>query len=168
MPQANLTAQLLGLGGATADATNRLSVNTPNVLLNNAGASIDMTVNKNAASNDASFSFKTGFSVRALFDTLGTNPYWARNRLLLGQESKPVTGAVLIFERGSGGHVGFAIGQDDTNFFVLGGNQSDAVTIARIAKSRLLGARWPASYPPRFQRLPTMKPGEFLTTNDEI
>ena len=38
MPQANLTAQRLGLGGATADATNRLSVNTPNVLLNNAGA----------------------------------------------------------------------------------------------------------------------------------
>ena len=52
--------------------------------------------------------------------------------------------AVLVFERGSGGHVGFAIGQDDTHFFVLGGNQSDAVTIARIAKSRLLGARWPA------------------------
>ena len=56
MPQANLTAQLLGLGGATADATNRLSANTPNVLLNNAGASIDVTVNKNAAANDASYS----------------------------------------------------------------------------------------------------------------
>ena len=75
MPQANLTAQLLGLGGATADATNRLSVNTPNVLLNNAGASIDVTVNKNAAANDASFSFKTGFSVRALFGTLGSDDF---------------------------------------------------------------------------------------------
>jgi hypothetical protein len=29
MPQANLTAQLLGLGGATADSYNRLSINTP-------------------------------------------------------------------------------------------------------------------------------------------
>ncbi len=29
MPQANLTARLLGLGGATADSTNRLSMNTP-------------------------------------------------------------------------------------------------------------------------------------------
>tara|TARA_R110002126_G_scaffold44153_2_gene126133 strand:+ start:545 stop:1216 length:672 start_codon:yes stop_codon:yes gene_type:complete len=51
---------------------------------------------------------------------------------------QPITGAVLVFERGSGGHVGFAIGQDDTNFYVLGGNQSDAVTVARIAKSLLL------------------------------
>ena len=75
MPQANLTAQLLGLGGAAADATNRLSINTPNVLLNNAGATIDVTVNKNAAANDASFSFKTGFSVRALFGTLGSDDF---------------------------------------------------------------------------------------------
>ena len=75
MPQANLTAQLLGLGGATADATNRLCANTPNVLLNNAGASIDVTVNKNVAANDASFSFKTGFSVRALFGTLGSDDF---------------------------------------------------------------------------------------------
>ena len=75
MPQANLTAQLMGLGGATADATNRLSVNTPNVLLNNGGASIDVTANKNAAANDASFSFKTGFSVRALFGTLGSDDF---------------------------------------------------------------------------------------------
>ena len=101
-------------------------------------------------------------------DALGTNPYWARNWLLFGQETKPVTGAVLIFERGSGGHVGFAVGQDDTHFYVLGGNQSDAVTIARIAKPRLLGARWRATYPPRPQRLPTMKPGEFLATTNEI
>jgi len=41
-------------------------------------------------------------------------------------------------------------------------------TIACIAKSRLLSARWPATYPSRLQRLPTMKPGEFLTTTNEI
>ena len=99
---------------------------------------------------------------------LGTNPCRARNWLLFGKETNPVPGAVLIFERGSGGHVGFAVGQDDANFYVLGGNQSDAVTIASIAKSRLFGARWPASFPPRLQRLPTMKPGEFLTTTNEI
>lgn len=103
-----------------------------------------------------------------LLGALGTNPYWARHWLLFGREVQPITGAVLVFSRGSGGHVGFAIGQDDTNFYVLGGNQSDAVTIARIAKSRLLGARWPATYPPRLQRLPTMKPGGFLATTNEI
>jgi hypothetical protein len=88
--------------------------------------------------------------------------------LLFGCEVQPMTGAVLVFSRGSGGHVGFAIGQDDAHFYVLGGNQTDAVTIARIAKSRLLGARWPATYPPRLQRLPTLKPGEFLATTNEI
>jgi uncharacterized protein (TIGR02594 family) len=103
-----------------------------------------------------------------LLGALGANPYWARNWLLFGQTVQPITGAVLVFERGSGGHVGFAIGQDNTHFYVLGGNQSDAVTIARITKSRLLGARWPATLPPRLQRLPTMKPGEFLTTNNEV
>lgn len=103
-----------------------------------------------------------------LLGAVGTNPYWARNWLLFGQAVQPITGAVLIFERGSGGHVGFAIGQDDTHFYVLGGNQSDAVTIARIAKSRLLGARWPATVPIRTQRLPTMQPGAFLSTTNEI
>ena len=102
-----------------------------------------------------------------LLGALGVNPYWARNWLMFGLETKPVTGAVLVFERGSGGHVGFAIGQDDTHFFVFGGNQSDAVTIARIAKPRLLGARWPATFPPRLQRLPTMNQGGFLTTTNE-
>lgn len=103
-----------------------------------------------------------------LFGALGTNPYWARNWLLFGQSVQPITGAVLILERGSGGHVGFAVGQDDTYFYVLGGNQSDAVTIARIAKSHLLGARWPVTYPPRTQRRPTLKPGEFLASTNEI
>ena len=42
------------------------------------------------------------------------------------------------------------------------------LTIPRIAKSRLLGARWLATYPPRLQRLPTMKPGEILVTTNEI
>ena len=111
---------------------------------------------------------RMGLPNEPLLGALGINPYWARNWLLFGNETKLVPGAVLIFERGSGGHVGFAIGLDDTHFFVLGGNQSDAVTIARIAKSRLLGARWPATFPSRLQRLPTMKSGEFLTTTNEI
>ena len=85
MPQANLTALLLGLGGAVADAWNRLSVNTPAVLLNNAGAGIEATINKAAPANDASFAFKTGFSARALIGLLGSDelqfqgqPGWLR------------------------------------------------------------------------------------------
>lgn len=104
----------------------------------------------------------------SLLGALGTNPYWARNWFLFGQAVQPINGAVLIFQRSSGGHVGFAVGQDDTHFYVLGGNQSDAITIARIAKSRLLGARWPATIPPGQLRLPTMKPGAFLVTTNEV
>ena len=110
---------------------------------------------------------RMGLPDEPLLGALGTNPYWARNWLMFGKAVQPVPGAVLVFERGSGGHVGFAVGQDNTHFYVLGGNQSDAVTVARVAKSRLLGARWPATFPPRLQRLPTMKPGEFLTATFE-
>lgn len=67
----NISALRLGLGGATADATNRFSINTPAVLLNNAGTSIDMTFNKNAVGNDATLSFKTGFSVRGIIGLQG-------------------------------------------------------------------------------------------------
>ncbi|WP_255509674.1 hypothetical protein [Oceaniovalibus sp. ACAM 378] len=38
--------------------------------------------------------------------------YWACNWLLFGREVQPITGTVLVFEHGSGGHVGFGIGQD--------------------------------------------------------
>jgi hypothetical protein len=65
----------LGLGGATADSYNRLSMNTPAVLLNNAGAGIEATVNKAAAGNDAAFAFKTGFSARALIGLLGNDDF---------------------------------------------------------------------------------------------
>jgi hypothetical protein len=75
MPQANLTAQLLGLGGATADSYNRLSINAPAMLFNNAGAGIEATVNKAAPANDAAFAFKTGFSARALIGLLGSDNF---------------------------------------------------------------------------------------------
>ena len=75
MPQANLTAQLLGLGGATADSYNRVSVNSPALLFNNAGAGIEATINKAAAGNDAAFAFKTGFSARALIGLLGNDDF---------------------------------------------------------------------------------------------
>lgn len=50
---------------------------------------------------------------------------------------------ILVFVRPGGGHVGFYIGENKDNFLVYGGNQSNAVGFAWIAKSRLLGARSP-------------------------
>jgi hypothetical protein len=75
MPQANLTAQLLGLGWATADSYNRFSINTPAMLFNHAGNGIEATFNKNAPADDAAFAFKTGFSARALIGLLGNDDF---------------------------------------------------------------------------------------------
>jgi hypothetical protein len=75
MPQANLTAQQLGLGWATADAFNRFSINTPAMLFNHAGGGIEATFNKNAPADDAAFAFKTGFSARALIGLLGNDDF---------------------------------------------------------------------------------------------
>ncbi|SET50660.1 TIGR02594 family protein [Nitrosomonas marina] len=59
---------------------------------------------------------------------------------------------VVIFKRGSGqqpgpdvidapGHVGFFAGIDGGNILVLGGNQSDSVSISSYSKNKLLGVR---------------------------
>jgi uncharacterized protein (TIGR02594 family) len=50
---------------------------------------------------------------------------------------------VLVFSRTGGGHVGFYVGENKDNFLVYGGNQSNAVGFAWIAKNRLLTARRP-------------------------
>lgn len=88
---------------------------------------------------------------------LGENPYWARNWLRLGSEITPTYGAVVVFSRGSGGHVGFAVGQDEKCLFVLGGNQSNSVIVTPVPKANLLGARWPATFArPLSTHLPRM------------
>lgn len=70
------------------------------------------------------------------------NPLWARNWLNFGTPQKqPALGDVLVFARGSSGHVGLYVGEDPAAYHVLGGNQSDMVMIKRIAKNRLLGIR---------------------------
>jgi uncharacterized protein (TIGR02594 family) len=95
---------------------------------------------------------------------LGDNRYWARNWLLFGRETAPTYGAVLVFSRDGGGHVGFCAGADSTSFAVLGGNQSDRVSVARIARDRLLGARWPMTFPTRPIHLPSATGA--LSTNE--
>jgi uncharacterized protein (TIGR02594 family) len=71
-------------------------------------------------------------------------PLWARNWLKYGQRhTEAALGDVLVFERGKGGHVGFYVGEDKTTYHVFGGNQSNRVSIARLAKNRLLGIRRP-------------------------
>jgi uncharacterized protein (TIGR02594 family) len=99
---------------------------------------------------------------------LGKNPYWARNWTQFGVQTAPVYGAVATFSRGSGGHVGFLVGEDNTDFYVLGGNQSDSVNIVRIAKSRLLATRWPSTFRNPNIVLPKLTPGTIPRSTNEF
>ena len=98
------------------------------------------------------------------------NPYLARNWLDFGVEVPLTKWAVCVFWRGrrSGisGHVGFVAGEDATTVHVLGGNQSNAVTITRISKKRLLGCRWPKTgAPPSGAELANVAKGA-VSTNE--
>lgn len=79
------------------------------------------------------------------------SPLWARNWAKYGKPATPaMLGDILVFQRGDGGHVGFYIAEDSTAYHVLGGNQSNAVTIARIAKTRCIAVRRPPYVRPPF------------------
>lgn len=72
------------------------------------------------------------------------------------QVATPAYGAVTVFWRGSRtgwqGHVAFLVGVTNTgDLLCLGGNQSDAVNVAKFPRSRLLGFRFP---PGNFARHP--------------
>jgi uncharacterized protein (TIGR02594 family) len=81
----------------------------------------------------------------------GTRSLLARSWLAWGTKPalKPLPrGAVLIFKRGNSswqGHVCLLLEDNGSVLTVIGGNQSDAVTIARYRRTSLIGARWPVT-----------------------
>lgn len=92
------------------------------------------------------------------------NPLWARDWARFGTDASktgPMLGDIMVWERGNGGHVGMYVGEDDTHWHVLGGNQSDQVNIVRKAKtqpkgSRLIAVRrcdWKIAQPPNVRRV---------------
>lgn len=78
------------------------------------------------------------------------DPLWALNWGTFGVFTKtPMLGDVLVFVRRTAdgsraGHVGLYVGEDETAYHVLGGNQGDCVCVTRMAKTRLYTARRPA------------------------
>lgn len=87
------------------------------------------------------------------------NPYWALNWREFGRSSEPTFGAIASIKRNGGGHVGFVVGEDDNHYFLLGGNQSNTVSIAPKKKSRFTAAsfRWPKSFERQPINLPRLK-----------
>jgi uncharacterized protein (TIGR02594 family) len=85
-------------------------------------------------------------------EPLPNNPLGARSWLKFGAPCSPTLGSVLVFWRGSRdgwkGHVGLYAGEEaGGTLHVLGGNQSNKVSITRIGRDRLLEARWPTTVP---------------------
>jgi uncharacterized protein (TIGR02594 family) len=73
-------------------------------------------------------------------------------------------GAILIFVRTGGGHVGFYVGEDKTYFYVLGGNQSNMVNVMKLAKARCIAIRWPRGEP--VVGKPVRMAGGAISTNE--
>jgi uncharacterized protein (TIGR02594 family) len=77
------------------------------------------------------------------------NYFRARDWMEFGQ---PLTiaqeGAVGIFAREGGGHVGFILGKTpDGHLVVRGGNQGNRVSDVKFPLARLIGIRWPKGVP---------------------
>lgn len=73
-------------------------------------------------------------------------------------------GAILVFDRAGGGHVGFYVGEDAGFYYVLGGNQSNAVNVMKLSKARLIASRWPHGEPVIGR--PVQMRGGMVSTNE--
>jgi uncharacterized protein (TIGR02594 family) len=97
-------------------------------------------------------------------------PLWARNWHRFGVfcGGGPQLGDVMVFTRGSGGHVGLYVGEDESHYHILGGNQSDMVNIARLAKNRIFAMRRPAyvNKPLDVRRIRLSQTGAPVSTNE--
>jgi len=79
----------------------------------------------------------------------------------------PRLGCVLVFTRQGGGHVGFYVGEDNSAYHVLGGNQSNSVNIMRINKDRLTSMRWPTGVALHPAKVIRREPGNLTLSKNE-
>lgn len=92
-----------------------------------------------------------GTFVAHCVDAVGIKPAkaWFRAKAWAdwGQRVPPQVGAVVVFARVGGGHVGFIVGETATHYAVLGGNQGNMVNVTNIQKNRMVACRWPFNQP---------------------
>ena len=100
-------------------------------------------------------------------EPLPSNPLGAREWAKYGETTQPTYGAIMVFSRAGGGHVGWYVGEDKEAYHVLGGNQSNTVKVARVGKDRFLEARWPKRYAkPVWSRPITLSASYKLSVNE--
>lgn len=99
---------------------------------------------------------------------LPANPYWARNWATWGVGTEPTFGAVIVFSRGNAGHVAFLVGEttDRANWIILGGNQSNSISVTDKAKRDTLATRWPRTAEMLPPSLPRAKSSGRLSINE--
>lgn len=92
----------------------------------------------------------------------------AKSYMTWGQAIKdPVPGCVAVFNRAGGGHVGFVVASDGKGrLMILGGNQSDQVSIAPFDANRVVGYRWPLAVPIVNSTLPVIGSTMRSSTNE--
>lgn len=97
------------------------------------------------------------------------NPYYSLNWLDFGDATEPCYGAIAIFVRPGGGHIGFLVGYDPVlkRYRVRGGNQSNMVCDMWLDADRARGIRWPKSYKGSKQALPVMNSKGAVVSRNE-
>lgn len=85
------------------------------------------------------------------------NPYWAANWQKFGvhvPDGKYYLGAIGVKSRVGGNHVFTLVGHDKDYVHALGGNQSNSISVAKIAKSDINEMRFPSTYTFPTQEMP--------------
>lgn len=90
---------------------------------------------------------------------------WSSYGSLL-QRDRLSQGAILVFSRKGGGHVGFYVGEDSGYYYVLGGNQGNTVSVAKISKLRCVASRWPKGEPVMGKPIWLASKGGPVSTNE--
>lgn len=164
---------LLGSPKVIAEGVRYLGINEIKGKMNNATImswAKDVGVQKDYTSDEVAW---CGLYVAKVVQKAGfepvEDPLWALNWKKFGtKQTIAMLGDVLVFTRENGGHVGFYVAEDDNYFHVLGGNQSDSVSITRIAKNRCVGIRrcdWRIAQPETVKRYIVAANGK-ISTNE--
>jgi uncharacterized protein (TIGR02594 family) len=114
-----------------------------------------------------------GVFVAAVMQEAGyTRPkHWYRARAWAEYGSQlvgPEVGAIVVYDRKGGGHVGFVTAVDvNGRIFTLGGNQGNRVSVVPFDPSRVIGFRWPPGAPPPHHTLPVIAAAHIKSSNNE-
>lgn len=76
-------------------------------------------------------------------------------------------GDVLVFDRPGGFHVGMYVGEDETHYHVMGGNQGNAYGFVRMERRRLIASRrFYATAAPASVKQIILAPNGIISTNE--